>query len=104
MSATVDRTMEFLSVAARSRGLSHQVTHNISLINFGFQKTRQESMYGPIIAWKWGEITASKKVRPKHRQDEFNAQGLGAFEEVVKMAEGKSGITLGRAEFHRRRA
>lgn len=34
----------------------------------------------------------------------FDGQSWGALEETVRMAEGKSGLTLGRMEFRLRRA
>lgn len=47
----------------------------------------------------------ARQIRPSLiNAEKFDGQSWGALEETARMAEGKSGLTLGRMEFRLRRA
>ncbi|KAH9976098.1 hypothetical protein BGW80DRAFT_1436146 [Lactifluus volemus] len=84
----VGRTLSLLSVSAQSRGLAHKLTRNLSFLNFGFQKYQERTHHGPPQYWD------------PHQQEYKPARPP----QTARMAEGKSGLTLGRIEFRLRRA
>ena len=47
---------------------------------------------------------ARMKLENRRIQGIFNENGWGALGEVVRMAEGRDGISLGRATFNQRKA
>jgi hypothetical protein len=51
------------------------------------------------------EYRPPRQTRPSLiKAEKFDGQSWGALEETARMAEGKSGLTLGRMEFRLRRA
>ncbi|KAI9508391.1 hypothetical protein F5148DRAFT_1197020 [Russula earlei] len=103
----VDRTLSLLITSAQSRGLPHRLTRNLSLLHLGFQRYQESSHYGETQPWdphqqvyKPARKARSSQLDAAH----FDSQSWGALEETVRMAEGKSRITLGRIEFRLRRA
>jgi len=109
LSSTVDDTLSFLSVSAQSRGLPHQVTHNLAMIGHlhGFWMKRQMQRY--TKKWDPSKATVKAVIPPprnakQKQQQRLNDQSLGCLEEVVRMAEGTSGITMGRLHRPRRTA
>ncbi|KAI0048854.1 hypothetical protein FA95DRAFT_1490264 [Auriscalpium vulgare] len=109
--SNMDRTLEFLSTSARSRGLPSRVTRNLSFLHYGYRQWQKEKLYGTKLKWDpnpakhSGAATAVPRAkRGSGKDSEFERQAWGALEEAVRMAEGKSGMSLGRIEFLRRRA
>ncbi|KAI0060592.1 hypothetical protein BV25DRAFT_1807237 [Artomyces pyxidatus] len=109
----MDRTLTFLSTSARSRGLPHRLTRNLSFLNYGFRAWQSERLYKTTSPWdpnpqnsKAGmQLKASRRHNKSDvASEQFDLKSWGALEEVVTMAEGKSGISLGRIEFMKRRA
>jgi hypothetical protein len=103
----VDRTLSLLVTSAQSRGLAHRLTRNLSILHFGFQKYQARVRYGLLQTWdpRQQEYKPARQTRPALVDAEkFDGQSWGALEETVRMAEGKSGLTLGRMEFRLRRA
>jgi hypothetical protein len=103
----VDRTLSLLVTSAQSRGLAHRLTRNLSILHFGFQKYQAEVRYGLMHTWNPRQqlYYPARETRSSLVDAEtFDGQSWGALEETVKLAEGKSGITLGRMEFRLRRA
>ncbi len=63
--------------------------------------------YGVTHTWlpRQQEYRPPRPTRPSQTNAEiFDGQSWGALEETARMAEGKSGLTLGRMEFRLRRA
>lgn len=63
--------------------------------------------YGSLKPWDPHQkvYQPARQIRPSQvRAEKFDGQSWGALEETVRMAEGKSGLTLGRMEFRLRRA
>ncbi|KAI0310106.1 hypothetical protein OF83DRAFT_1071082 [Amylostereum chailletii] len=113
--ANTDTTLSVLHISSQSRGLSHKLTRNLSYLHYGFSTWHSEKLNKPGNRWdpspsKLRDLeqtmaTLSKaKSAVKRARSDFDAQSLGALEEVVRMAEGKGCLHLGRAVFRRRRA
>jgi hypothetical protein len=66
------------------------------MTRYGFMPTwhPRQQVYRPARRTRSSTINAEK----------FDGQNWGALEETARMAEGKSGLTLGRMEFRLRRA
>jgi len=103
----VDQTLSLLITSAQSRGLAHKLTRNLSFLHFGFQKYQEDTRYSIKQAWN-PQQQGYKPARQAHSSqtmaERFDGQSWGALEETVRMAEGKSGLSLGRMEFRLRRA
>jgi len=103
----VDRTLSLLITSAQSRGLAHKLTQNLSYLHFEFQKYQWSTHYRATQFWdpRQREYKPARQPRPSQTTAErFDGQSWGALEETARMAEGKSGLTLGRMEFRLRRA
>lgn len=103
----VDRTLSLLVTSAQSRGLAHKLTRNLSFLHFGFQSYQTYTRYGLTPTWnpQQREYRPVRPARPSQiRAEKFDSQSWGALEETARMAEGKSGLSLGRMEFRLRRA
>jgi len=104
---SLDQTLSLLITSAQSRGLAHKLTRNLSFLHFGFQKYQESTRYSIKQAWN-PQQQGYKPVRQAHSSqtmaERFDGQSWGALEETVRMAEGKSGLSLGRMEFRLRRA
>ncbi|KAF8504646.1 hypothetical protein F5888DRAFT_1799329 [Russula emetica] len=104
---SIDRTLSLLVTSAQSRGLAHSLTRNLSILHFGFQKYQAKTRYGSTQTWNphQREYKPAVQTRPTQiNAENFDGQSWGALEETARMAEGKSGLTLGRMEFRLRRA
>ena len=102
----VDRTLSLLVTSAQSRGLAHKLTRNISFLHFGFQNYQTVTRYGLPLNWNphQQDYKPARQVRASQiRAEKFEGQNWGALEETARMAEGKSGLSLGRMEFRLRR-
>ena len=96
-----------LATSAQSRGLTHKLTRNLSILHFGFQKYQARIRYGSMQTWNPSQqdYKPARQTRPSQiYAEKFDGQSWGALEETARMAEGKSGLTLGRMEFRLRRA
>jgi hypothetical protein len=103
----VDNTLTLLSTSAQSRGLAHKLTRNLAFLNFGFRQYHANILYSTTRPWdpQQQEYKPPRKVRPAQiKAEKFDRQCWGALEETVRMAEGKSKLSLGRIEFRGRRA
>ena len=103
----VDRTLSLLITSAQSRGLAHKLTRNLSFLHFGFQEYQESVHYGTTRFWdpQQRDYKPARQARPSQiKAERFDGQSWGALEETARMAEGKSGLTLGRMEFRLRRA
>lgn len=103
----VDQTLSLLVTSAQSRGLAHKLTRNLSILHFGFQNYQKSSRYHATHFWdpQQREYQPARQAQPCQTMAKiFDGQSWGALEETARMAEGKSGITLGRMEFRLRRA
>ncbi|KAI0262211.1 hypothetical protein BC834DRAFT_925299 [Gloeopeniophorella convolvens] len=103
---SVDRTLALLSTSAQSRGLANNLTRNLSLLHFRFQFYQQGRHYGHSQRWQpqQGQYRPAKLPRPSDlKAHAFDDQCWGALEETVRMAEGKSGLSLGRMVFRRQK-
>jgi len=103
---SIHRTLSLLITSAQSRGLAHKVTRNLSFLHFSFQQYQERTRYAATGNWDphQQEYKPVRSARPSQIQAErFDGQCWGALEETARMAEGKSGLTLGRVEFRLRR-
>ncbi|KAH9175046.1 hypothetical protein EDB89DRAFT_434570 [Lactarius sanguifluus] len=105
--SSVDRTLSLLSTSAQSRGLAHKLTRNLAFLNFGFRRYQENIRNSSIRPWephrqayKPRDARSSQTIKA----EKFDRQCWGALEETVRMAEGKSRLSLGRIAFHRRGA
>ncbi|KAN0130757.1 hypothetical protein V8E53_011432 [Lactarius tabidus] len=105
--SSMDNTLALLSTSAQSRGLAHKLTRNLAFLNFGFRQYHANILYSTTRPWdpQQQEYKPPRKVRPAQiKAEKFDRQCWGALEETVRMAEGKSKLSLGRIEFRGRRA
>ena len=108
----VDNTLAMLYNSSQSRGLSHQLTRNLGYLVYA-ERQRVKAFRLPV--WdpqKPGELVklASRKLAAKQKHEQLVAKAWGPLSQVVKLAEAKDGLTLGRvavkgwkAEIMRRR-
>ena len=103
----VDRTLSLLITSAQSRGLAHKLTRNLSFLHFCFQRYQERTRYFSATGSWDPHQQEYKPVRPARssqiQAERFHGQCWGALEETARMAEGKSGLTLGSVEFRLRR-
>lgn len=116
----MDNTLTMLYSSSQSRGLPHELTRNISSLVDNNIKWSQRHYYSALKTWKPQLPPDSEEYIPKpvipttqkgrnkaekeRRQKEFDRNAWGALGEVVRMAEGRDGLCLGRATFNERRA
>ena len=123
----MDDTLALLYSSARSRGLAHRLTRNLSFTAHDFRGWHDRRLNKPAPAWNpHADKFAARKGKPaapaqttaqtasataragaRDRRRASAARGgveWSALAEVVRMAEGTAGISLGRLEFFRRRA
>jgi hypothetical protein len=105
----VDNTLSLLYNSARSRGLSHDLTKNLSWL-FKGHRTWAQSYYGRLGShWRPNlprdapeyqiRILDSKERRRQAKEQESRVvteAAWGALGEVVGVAEGRHGISLGK--------
>ncbi|KIK34836.1 hypothetical protein CY34DRAFT_613086 [Suillus luteus UH-Slu-Lm8-n1] len=108
----VDHTLSLLATAAVSRGLAHKITRNLKWLRQNHVLWVEKSYYAHRHYWKPQLPQTSEKYlpyplpKPGSRPDQilrnnrkmrlFDEQCSNAIGEVVKMAEGRHGIILGR--------
>jgi len=116
----MDSTLNLLYLSSQSRGLPHQLTRNLSRLQRGHLKwTRNHYStisktwrphldpsspeYAPKVFVSQKAISKARKTEERLRkQAAFDRSCWGALGEVVRMAEGTHGISLGRATFNKR--
>lgn len=127
----VDQTLSFLATSSTSRGLPHNITRALSFLNYGFHTWNTEKLYGNSHTWnpspekyknvdeqlqqiQRAEIIAKRKAERRAQEGnrdkveqagkKWDGEGWGALEEVARMAEGTTGVFMGRVEVRKRRA
>ncbi|KAK1226595.1 hypothetical protein PQX77_010435 [Marasmius sp. AFHP31] len=102
----MDNTLSILYNSAKTRGLSHQLTRNLSFLVLGeHQRLRNQERNLPL----WNpqlppdareyQVKNSKvtgKDEKRQRRKEFEETAWRALGEVVRMAEGRNELSLGR--------
>ncbi|KIM82415.1 hypothetical protein PILCRDRAFT_70613 [Piloderma croceum F 1598] len=111
--ARMDSTLNLLYSSSQTRGLSHELTGNMAEIQHHYLKWAQRHFNGPWSIWKPQldptdpayspmhiiEKSRQRGERKKQRQSVFDRNAWGALGEVVRMAEGRDGVSLGRMNF-----
>ncbi|KAF9267470.1 hypothetical protein L218DRAFT_855372 [Marasmius fiardii PR-910] len=100
----MDGTLSLLYNSATSRGLPHQVMRNLSYIVFGeHQRLRHQNSrlhaWNPRLPHNAREYQVKKstgKSGAKQEQSVFNDSAWRSLGEVVRMAEGRDNVSLGR--------
>lgn len=127
----VDQTLSFLATSLTSRGLPHNITRALSFLNYGYHSWNTEKLYGRSQAWnpspenyknvheqlqqiQRAEIIAKRKAERRAQGEgmdsvaqvgkKWEGEGWGALEEVARMAEGTTGVFMGRVQVRKRRA
>ena len=113
----MDNTLSLLYTSSQSRGLPHRVTRNMAQLQIKHLKWAKKHYYSSSGHWKPNLDPSSDEYKPKHftqraknreekrrRQDAFERCAWGAMGEVVRMAEARHRISLGRVTFNERRA
>ena len=111
----VDNTLSLLYISATSRGLPHNITRNLFLLARSDYHWSKRRYLTPTLSWKPHLPTNSPEYAPKPLQnrrkskrvekdkwDEIDDQSWGAFAEVLRMAEGRDKLILGRLPFDKR--
>ena len=101
--------------SSQSRGLSHQLTRNLGYLVYA-ERQRVKAFRLPVWAPQKPEelaklaLQSSRKLAAKQKHEQLVAKAWGPLSQVVKLAEAKDGLTLGRvavkgwkAEIMRRR-
>jgi hypothetical protein len=106
----VDKTLTLLYNSSQYRGLPHRLTQNLSFFVHGVRRRRKDTStrFGKIwqpnldpdcSAYKLPQHRAVKPVKKRPaqiRQEMVEASSLNALDEVIKLAEGRNKIFLGR--------
>jgi len=116
----LDNTLTLLYSSSQSRGLPHELTQNLSFLLGHHLKWTQKHYYTSSGTWRpqldpsspeylpWPMALPTQKMRDKaekmKKHKRFDRSAWGALGEVVRMAEGRHGISLGRATFNERKA
>lgn len=108
----MDNTLALLYTSSQSRGLSHKITRNLSFLVLG--EHQRLIACRTYKAWE-PQIPADplkplkpidKKQQKKKELEAFVANAWAPLSQVVKMAEGRDGVSMGRltlARISRRR-
>ena len=118
LACTVDSTLNILYSSSQSRGLPHKLTQNLStLLRHHLKWTTHHYYYAASSTWKPNLPASSPEYAPtpltlrsknfakkQERKAVFDKNAWGALGEVVRMAEGRHNISLGRATFNERKA
>lgn len=118
----VDNTLTLLSISARTRGLSHRITRNLTHLASAYDLTGSYNPdEPPPLSWRPDLPTDSPQYMPrsidppghlrpvtKRMQDmdlriKLNKEIWSAFGEVINMAEARDNLSLGRIKPKRRR-
>ncbi|KAF8584836.1 hypothetical protein K439DRAFT_1105813 [Ramaria rubella] len=98
----VDNTLELLHNSATSRGLAHRLTRNIGFLTHAYLKSRSRhgSVWDPQLPATSPLYSVEKpqtaKDKKKEGRDAFDAVVFQSLGQVVRLAEGRSRISLGR--------
>ncbi|KAF9523855.1 hypothetical protein CPB83DRAFT_774777 [Crepidotus variabilis] len=103
----IDNTLALLYNSANTRGLAHQVTRNLAHLA-GLERVRALASTRRLPKWNPQGATPSqakllKTLEIKRLKAQFVANGLGAMNELVRVAEGSAGLAMGRQDFVVRR-
>ena len=118
----VDNTLTLLSISARTRGLSHRMTRNLSHLASAYDLNGNHNPdEPPLLCWRPDLPPDSPQYIPRsiehpglHRpmtkraQDmdlriKLNKEVWSAFGEVIELAEARDGLSLGRIKPKQRR-
>jgi hypothetical protein len=102
----VDNTLKLLYNSATSRGLPHNLTKNLSFLMYGHRKWWMDRFFTPSGS-PWNphrppdpipaiSPKAKQKDAKRHRWREMDDRAWNGIEDVVKMAEGRHQISLGK--------
>lgn len=107
--ATVDHTLELLYNSSQTRGQPHKITRNLAFIT-GLERRRIVGKFKRLPRWdptskKYEPLTPAKlkALHKKNDEEKFQDHTLKALDEVIRMAEAFSGLTLGRNDVTLRR-
>ena len=101
---TVDNTLSLLYNAATSRGLAHKMTRNLHALSHR-RKTWLHSAYERSSS-PWKPTGEPMQLNPKRRHSDRYESGELAWNmvgEVVRMAEGRDQVMLGRVPLRQRK-
>ncbi|KAJ7072891.1 hypothetical protein C8F01DRAFT_264879 [Mycena amicta] len=101
----IDNTLALLYTSSQSRGLAHSLTRNLSEIVYGEQRRINRVRYPK---WQPGKDEATAEytahhverlIRRRREEDkpQIDALAWQGLDEVIQMAEGRSGLVLGSA-------
>ena len=102
----VDNTLKLLYNSAVSRGLPHDLTKNLSLLVYRHERWWTDRYLAPLSP-EWNphrppdpidvsSPRARKRGEKRRRWREMDDRAWDAISEVVRMAEGRDGLSLGR--------
>lgn len=99
--------------SSQSRGLSHKLTRNLGYLVYAERqrvKGFKLPVWDPQTPGALVKVQPSRRLAAKQKHEQLVAKALGPLSQVVKLAEAKDGLTLGRvavkgwkAEIMRRR-
>lgn len=104
----VEETLSVLTNSTKTRGLAHSLTKNLSLLRREHLIWFRDHHYSFSGQWNPSLPPGSTEYQPrdserrpaqkerKARVRVFQQQAWGALSEVVRMAEGRDGVVLGR--------
>ncbi|KZT22522.1 hypothetical protein NEOLEDRAFT_1097724 [Neolentinus lepideus HHB14362 ss-1] len=117
-----DNTLSLLLNSATSRGLANNLTRNLVRLQAHYRVWAERRYYtsrgqwdpslppndrryqDPSFAAQFNLVKSGNKRENILRQQDITDAAWGALGEVVKMAEGRDRVSLGRVNYHRRRA
>ena len=93
----MDNTLSLLYTSAVSRGLAHKLTRNLHALSHYREKWLGFAYKRPSIPWKpTGGAVHSKPKKSKTDKNESGELAWNMVGEVVRMAEGRDQLMLGR--------
>lgn len=100
----VDNTLELLHNSATTRGLSHRLTRNIGFLTHAYLRSRKRKgqVWNPQLPASAPLYTIqpmaapTAKMRTQQNRQAFDAAAFQSLGEVVKLAEARSSVSLGR--------
>ncbi|TDL22989.1 hypothetical protein BD410DRAFT_721915 [Rickenella mellea] len=113
----VDKTLSLFHVSAISRGLPHKITKQLSYLSLTHTSGWAQRRHFPPRRWnpqlppdspeykppKFPTIRVQNRERKAAQQHDIDDRGWSALSEVIRMAEGRDGLLLGRIRVTRRR-
>ena len=99
----MDGTLALLYSSATSRGLPHKLTRNLSFLFLSEYKesTRVRSWQPRNTYPVGGRIVDAKKAEKRRVDEEFQQKTRDMVRQVVKLAEARDDISLGRVKLRR---